>query len=134
MKVKSIIAGLVTVLSLAFVTSRAQQGSEPAVKILPTLQPGIVKILYAYETDKPVEVRFVDEGGLITRDKVTIEKGLHGFSKRYNIHNIDAKIFWIEISSENVSVTYRMMESKDTKSYVPFLEKATYSYPLVASK
>lgn len=129
----TIVAGLlVAALSFAVVTSNAQPASEPAVKILPTNQEGILKVLYAYETDQSVEVKFFNEGGLITADKITASNSQHGFSKKYDVRNIESATFWVEVTAANLSVTYRVTESKDGK-YKSFLEKATYNYPVVAS-
>ena len=134
MKSKSIIlAGLVTILSLAFVSVNAQLASEPAVKILPTNEQGILKVLYAYDTDQSVEVRFLDDDGLITSDKIKAAKTAHGFSKKYNVRNIKSGTFWIEVKAANVSVIYKVTGSSDGKAYTSALEKATFNYPSVAS-
>ena len=78
----TIVAGLlVAALSFAVVTSNAQTANEPAVKILPTNQEGILKVLYAYDTDQSVEVTFFNEGGLITADKIKPAKDQHGFKE-----------------------------------------------------
>ena len=133
MKIQTIIAaGLAIVASAAF-SVQAQSELSPAIKVLPSTEEGMVKILYAYETTKPVEVRFSDESGILKTDRVKPTTFSHGFIKKYDVSGIDAKKFKIEVISENVSVTYSLTESKNSKGYTPRLESTTYNQPLVAS-
>lgn len=135
MKTKSIItAGLVALFSVSFFGAIAQQTSEPAIKILPTNQKGIIKVLYAYDSDQPVEIKFISEGEVLTYDKVKGEAFQHGFSKKYDVRNVKSKNFWVEVSSPSLMVTYKMTESNDRKSYVPILEKTTYNTLVAANK
>ena len=131
MKTKfTIIASLLTVLSFAFVSASAQS-IEPAVKILPTTEKGIYKVIYAYDSDQAVQVKFFNnKEGLLKLDRVQPERFENGFSKKYDISNIDYGDFWVEVVSSNLSVRYRMV--KDGKSHQPVLETATFNNTLAA--
>jgi hypothetical protein len=133
MKIQTIIAaGLAVVASTAF-SVQAQSELSPSIKVLPSTEEGVVKILYAYETSKPVEVRFSNENGILKTDFVKPGQFANGFLKKYDVSAIDTKKFRVEIIADNVSVTYQLTESKKGKSYIPFLESTTYKQPLVAS-
>jgi hypothetical protein len=134
MKAKLIITGvLVAILSSASIITNAQQ-DEPAVKILPTNEKGVLKVLYAYPAERNVLVKFFDGEILLSTDKVKGENLTAGFMKKYDVSSIDSKSFWIEVSGADVSVTYKLIKSKDGKSFEPLLEKTIYNHPLVASK
>ena len=128
-----IIASMVALFSVSFFGTHAQQAGEPLVKILPTDEKGVLKVLYAYDTNQAVEVKFLNDEGVLTHDKIKANTFQNGFSKKYNVRNISSRNFWIEVSSPNLTVTYKMTQSKDRKSFVPFLEKTTYSNSLIAS-
>jgi hypothetical protein len=135
MKTKTIIiASLVTLFSVSFFSANAQQTVEPSVKILPTDEKGILKVLFAYDTDQAVEVKFLTEDVVLTRDKIKANTFQNGFSKKYDVRNIKSGNFWIEVSSPSLTVTYKMTESKDRKSHVPVLEKTTYNTLVAANK
>lgn len=130
MKTKSILAGLVILLSAAFTTHA--QLIEPAVKILPGSEKGQLKVIYAYNSQNAVDVKFLGENGLLKSDRIQAGSFTNGFSKRYDVSRIKAKSFWIEVSSADLSVRYKMIESKDGK-FVPYLEKTTINHPMVAA-
>ena len=133
MKTRSILlSGLVVMLSAAFTAANAQL-DEPAVKILPSVEKGIIKVLYAIDSDKAVEVKFLNESGLITLDKIKAGSFNKGFLKKYDISRIDGKSFWVEVSSADLTVRYKMIKSKERKSFIPYLEKTTYNHPMVAT-
>jgi hypothetical protein len=134
MKIQIIISvGLLVILGSAVSMTNAQSLDEPAVKILPTTQKGILKVHFAYHADQSVNVRFFNEEGQILSDEI---KGTfpNGFSKKYNVRNITSKNFWIEVASENISVTYKLIESNDRQTFEPVLEKTAYNHVMVASK
>jgi hypothetical protein len=128
-----IIASVVALFSVSISSANAQHAGEPSVKILPTDQKGVLKVLYVYDTDQPVEVKFLTKEEVLTSDKIKGATFQNGFSKKYDVRNITSRNFWIEVSSPNLTVTYKITESKDRKSFVPFLEKTTYNNSLVAS-
>lgn len=133
MKTKLTIALVAVLLGVTFATTHARQLAEPAVKVLPTTREGIIKIHYAYETAQPVEVKFYNDEGVLTSDKIKGESYPHGFSKKYDISHLTSKNLWVEVTSAYVSVTYKLIESKDHKTFEPLLEKTVYTHPLVAS-
>jgi hypothetical protein len=131
MKTSSLIAaGLFMIFGFA---AQAQELLEPAVKILPTSEKGIVKVLYAYPTGQSVNVKFVNEDGLIGSDRILAAAYQNGFTKKYDIRNMGSKSFWVEVSSAKMSVTYKMVASKERGRFVPVLEKNTYLHPLTAA-
>jgi hypothetical protein len=133
MKIQTIIAaGLVVIASTTF-SAQAQTAMSPAIKVLPTTEAGVVKILFVYESNKPVEVRFSNESGVLKRDFIQSKQFANGFLKKYDVGGIDTKNFKIEVIAENVSVVYQLTESKKGKTYTSFLESTTYKQPLVAS-
>ncbi len=128
-----ILAALVTVFSASAVATMAQSSAEPAIKVLPTNQKGIIKVLFAYDTQQPVTVKFYADGDLVGTDNIKTKSLKKGFTKKYDVSNINSQNFTMEISSDNVSVTYQILESEGTLSYAPFLLKTTYNYALTAS-
>lgn len=124
----TIIAGVVTALCLAFASAKAQ-ANEPAIKILPSTQKGIFKVLYAYASDQPVTVKFFNEEGLIETDNINPKEFQRGFFKKYDVRNIESGSFWVEVAGPTHAATYKMIESKNG-TYIPVLEKTTYSHSL----
>ena len=129
MKTKSILA-LVVMLSAAFATNA--QLIEPAVKFLPAGEKGLLKVLYAHDTQSNVDVKFLGENGLLKADRIKAGSFSKGFSKKYDVSRIKAKSFWVEISSADLTVRYKMIETKDGQ-FVAYLEKTIYNHPLVAA-
>src|SRR6478735_5266892 len=132
MKTKSAILAFAFVLSTAF-ASLAQTKGEPAIKVLPTNQSGVIKVLFAYDSDKPVTVKFYSDGKLVGTDKIKGKSFSKGFSKRYDVSHISDSNFRVEVESENVTVTYQILESQGTLSYDAQLLQTTFNYPLTAS-
>jgi hypothetical protein len=129
----AIAASLVLLLSAASFHTRAQQSNEPAVKILPTTDKGIVKVLYAYDNDQEVSIRFFNEVGTLCFDKVKANAFENGFTKKYDISKVFPQDFWIEVSSPAMSATYKMIKRRGQKAYEPVLEKTSYNHPTIAS-
>jgi hypothetical protein len=135
MKTSSIItAGLFILFATSFTAVNARQsGGEPPVKILPTTQQGILKVLYAAETGKSVDVRFFNKDKVLGFDKIKGDHNFNGFIKKYDISRLKSENFWIEISSASMDVTYKIIPLEDG-TFTPILEKTTYNHPLVAAK
>lgn len=130
MKTKAILlAGLFIIVGAA----HAQQILEPSVRILPTAEKGILKVLYAYNTGQSVSVKFFNEDGLLLSDRIKANTFQNGFMKKYDVRKIESKSFFVEISSARMSVTYKMTESKERKDFIPVLEKTSFMYPTTAS-
>ena len=136
MKTSSVItAGFIILLATSVTAVNARQLEiEPPVKILPTTEYGILKLLFASNADQGVEVKFYNEDGLLSSDKIKRNLYPHGFSKKYDVRHLKPGSFWVEISSPQMDVTYKLNESKDGRSIEPFLEKTTYNHPMVVAK
>ena len=132
MKTQSII--LVVLVMLFGAAAQAQELNEPAIKILPTSQQGILKVLYTYNSGQPVLVKFSDENTVLFSDRIKADSFKKGFARKYDVRQIAAKTFYIEVSSETVSATYRLTRSEDSDVLTPFLENVSYQYPPVASR
>ena len=139
MKNQSIIAlGLFVILSSAVITTNAQSFGEPAIKILPTTQKGVVKVLYAYDQDnsnQPVTVKFFNDGGVIKKDEIKQGTFKKGFLKKYDIRQMASMSsnVWIEVSSANITATYKLNDSMDGNSFVPTLLSASEIHQFVAA-
>jgi hypothetical protein len=132
MKTKLMIAALALV-GLFSSQVQAQVGDEAArIKILPS-KDGILKVHYALEINEPVTVKFFDRDRILATDVISGVNYEKGLMKRYNVKHINSKDFWVEVSSSKVTVTHRVVPSKDKKSFASYLEKTTYNYPVVAS-
>lgn len=105
-----------------------------SVKILPSSEKGIIRVLYASESATPVEIRFFTKDGELGSDKVFRKSYEKGFLKRYDISHINARDFLIEVSTKNSKVLYRIEQAIDRKSFEPTLEEVSYSEVLTASK
>jgi len=132
MKTQSII--LVLLVMIFGTAAQAQEVNEPAIKILPTSQQGILKVLYAYNSGQPVLVKFSDENTVLFSDKIKADSFKKGFSRKYDVRNIAAKTFYVEVSSESLSVTYQLTKSEDGNDLIPVLENVYYHYPAMASR
>ena len=109
---------------------QAQSLDESRVKIIPTANRDELKVIYAIETTEPLKVKFLTENGVVASDKIkgSFPKGL---LKRYDVSNINDHDFWVEISSPEMSLTYRIVPSANKQSFTPYLEKVTYNQVLV---
>ena len=132
MKTQSII--LVVLVMLIGTAAQAQEVNVPAIKILPMPQHGILKVLYAYNSGQPVNVKFFDDDAVLFSDKIKANAFRNGFSRKYDVRNIAAKTFYVEVSSESLSVTYQLTKSEDGNDLIPVLENVYYHYPAMASR
>jgi hypothetical protein len=122
---------VIALLTVSGAAVYAQSESEPAVKILRTGKPGMIKLIYAIETNEPLTVKFLTDRGVAGSHKV---KGAYpkGWLKRYDVSSIDNKEFWIEISSPQRVLTYHIVP-EDGDKYAATLEKTTYNHMMVRS-
>ena len=132
MKKSIIVAGLVVLFATIFSNTQAQ--SEVPVKILPSLQAGLMKVLFVHGNQQSVNVKFYNDQGLYTLDVIEKESFKNGFLKRYDISLVGSKDFWVEISLQDMSVTatYKMTKS-DHNTYEPQLENTTFNHSVLAS-
>ena len=117
---------------LAFLggTLQAQALDESLVKITPTANPHVLKVIYGAETFGPLDVKFIANGGVVGSDKIEVGSYPTGISKRYDFKNINESDFWIEVTSPQMSVTYRISPLRNG-GFTPHLEKATYYQAVV---
>jgi hypothetical protein len=124
---------LIVALGCFAINAHAQNQNESGIKVLPTGTPGVIKVLHAASIDKSVSVTFLDEDGRISTDRISgpFPKGV---MKRYDVSHINEKNFLVQVSSIDMTVTYRVSASKDKKKYTPILEKVEYHNQVVASR
>jgi hypothetical protein len=132
MKTKTIILGVVVAAISTFTISKAK-AQEPAVKIVSTIDHDVIKVIYGYDTNEAVEVKFINAEGLLKTDKISGKDFKGGFLKKYNIEAMRGSAFQVEVESPELSVTYKMTTAKNGK-WSAQLEKTTYNYPIVALK
>ncbi len=135
MKTKTLILGVVIAIISAFTVShaKAQDGQLPAVKIIPTDEVDVVKIIYAYDSRESVTVSFLDEDGIFFEDRIQGENLANGFIKKYKLSPIYGREVRVELSSLDLTVTYRLRVTKNG-TWSAQLHTTTYNYPVVAMK
>ena len=133
MKVKSMIMLVGAMVLFAAIQVNAQTLNPSRVKILRTPEAGVIKLLYAANTEEPVFIRFLNADGEVSSDKI---KGNYpkGFLKRYDVKQLSNSKFWIEVTSPTMTVIYRIEPSRDKKRFSPYLEKTIQNHALVAKK
>jgi hypothetical protein len=124
---------LIVALGCFAISVQAQTKDESAIKVLPTCIAGTIKVLHAASIEKDVNVIFINRDGEILKDRITgtFPKGV---MKSYDVSRIEGSDFLVQVSSKEVTVTYRVTASKDKKRYTPMLEKVEYHNQLVASR
>jgi hypothetical protein len=71
---------------------------------------------------------------MLFSDKIKANAFKNGFSRKYDVRHIASKTFYIEVSSETLTVTYKLTKSEDGNVLTPVLENVLYQYPAVASR
>jgi hypothetical protein len=124
---------LIVALGCFAINTQAQNQNESGIKVLPTCIPGMIKVLHAGSIDKPVNVTFFNDDGRISTDRISgsFPKGV---LKRYDVSRVADKNLLVQVSSADMTVTYRVSASKDKKKYTPMLEKVEYHNQPVASR
>lgn len=134
MKRQSIlIAGLVTALVASYAVASAQQFGDVPVKILPTAEKGVVKVWFATPVNQDVQVKFFDKNGTLGSYKVDKANYPKGFSKKYDLSSVSFGNLWIEVSSPSLDVIYKLVPTKDGRSFEAQLETTTYNHTVVAA-
>jgi hypothetical protein len=121
---------ILAIATFAFVGTAAygQSSEDSNVKLLRTARPGIIKLHYALAVNEPLSVKFYNETGLVGSDRISGEFA-KGFSKKYNVREIDGEAYWVEISSTRGSTTYRV--DPNGKAFTATLEKSNDGQALV---
>ena len=113
MKLKTtIFAVALTVLSAAAFANNGSNG-DPVIKILPTPTANTLKLLYVNDTDGTVQVKFYQGAYLIKKDKIKGKDFENGFVKRYDLSELEAGIYQVEIISDGMSVKYELSVNPD---------------------
>ena len=133
MKLTHTLTAFAIVTMMAF-SVNAQQIDPSRVKILPSREGGIIKLLFAMETNETVDLKFFADGGMVKRDQITGGPFEKGVMKRYDVSGINNKDYWVEVTSGNLKVTYRVRPNRDRKTFSPQLESATFTNVAVAAK
>jgi hypothetical protein len=133
MNFKSMIMMVGAMVIFAAINVNAQSQDDSRVKILRTANAGVVKLLYAINTDEPLTVKFSNRNGEIITDRI---EGQYpkGFLKHYNVKGISNSDFWIEVASSQMVLTYRIVPSQDGKSFTSHLERTVYNHQPLAMK
>jgi hypothetical protein len=132
MKTRILVFGaVVAAISTLAVSKSKAQGQSPEIRIISTNERDLIKLIYNYETSKAVDVKFTDADGFVKVDKISGKDFKKGFLKKYDVEKMRGNAFWIEITSEELSATYKMVSAKNGK-WSAQLEKTTYNYPTVA--
>lgn len=92
----------------------------------------MLKLIYAYEANGTVRVKFIGSEGVLKSDRITASDNSRGFSKKYDLRNVREKLMWVEVSSPEMTVTYRL-ETSGT-GWTSHLEEATYHFTAVAAR
>jgi hypothetical protein len=130
MKTRILVAGVVVAAISAFSLTAKAQG-QPAIKVVPGMEKNTVKLIYGYDQNETVEVSFLDKTGTISTERIKAKNFNRGFIKKYKIQRDQYDALWIEVKSNEVAVTYKLIAPTDGK-WMAQLEKATYNYPTVA--
>jgi hypothetical protein len=132
MKTKTIILGvLVAMISTFTITnSQAQSLDQPDVKVVPAAGPNVIKLIYGYNA-KEVNVKFLTTDQVFKTDRISGKDFSKGFMKKYDIQSMQDIVFWIEVTSPELSVTFKLVPSSSGR-WTAQLEKSTYNYSTVA--
>ena len=132
MKTKTIIFGIViAAISSISITTKAQL-NQPEIRIVPVIDPSVIKVIYGYDTKEAVKVTFTQaDNKTILTDKIDGNDIKGGFQRKYNMRKLEEEEFWVEVSSPELSARYKVSHDKNGK-WSAQLEKTTYNYPIVA--
>lgn len=113
MKIKTTIfaLALVVISSAAFATNGST--GDPVIKILPSKTANTLKLLYVNDMDETVQVKFFDNNGLVKRDKIKGKDFEKGFVRNYDLSDLKAGIYQVEIISGGMSVKYELSVNPD---------------------
>lgn len=133
MKLTQTLSALAVATMMAIsVNAQVSEGSR--VKILPSGDEGVIKLLFAMKTDETVNVKFYADGGLVKSDRITGGPYEKGLMKKYDVSAIDHRDYWVEVTSSNIKVTYRVHPNRDSKTFTPHLESVIFSKMALAKK
>lgn len=132
MKTRILLAGVVVAAISAFSLSANAQ-EQPAIKVVPANEKNTIKLIYGYDKNQTVDISFSDKMGVIRTERIKAKNFNHGFIKKYKIARDQYDALWVEVKSDDMAVTYKLIAPKEGQ-WTAQLEKATYNYPTVASR
>ena len=130
MKTLIILIGMVIALTASVAVFA--QSNEPGINIWPAAEKGMLKVVYIHDSQNPVVVKFIDENGVLKTDRIKAGTFNRGFLKKYDVSRIRARHFWVEVSSGDLTVRYKLVNDQKGR-LVPCLEQTTHRHPLVAT-
>lgn len=133
MKTRILVAGVLVAAICALSITKAKAQEQPAIKVVPGMEKNIVKLIYGYDKNQAVTVSFLDKSGVISSERIKAKSFNRGFIKKYKIQRDQYDAVWMEIKSDDMAVTYKLIAPKEGQ-WTAQLEKATYNYPTVASR
>ncbi len=133
MKTRILVAGVLVAAISVFSISKSHAQEQPAIKVVPGMEKNTVKLIYGYDTNQAVMVSFLDKSGVIRSERIKAKNFNRGFIKKYKIQRDQYDAVWMEIKSDDMAITYKLIAPKEGQ-WIAQLEKATYSYPTVASR
>jgi hypothetical protein len=131
MKKVILVFGALVAMAATYTASAQEQ---PAISIIPS-KDNVIKLTYAYASEKPVLVSFLDKTGVIGIDRIKGESFEKGFKKHYKIDRQKNDQLWLQVNSRELSATYKLTSTTDGR-WDAQLESVTYNYnhPLVAAR
>lgn len=117
-----LVAGISTATMAQNSDEQEPKKKETAVKILPSGDAGLLKLLYVNAGEKKVEVKMYDENGLLFKEDVRGNrfKGTDGFIKFYNISELKPGTYWLEVTDSQRSVKHEMSMTEDGTMWVNY--------------
>lgn len=132
MKSKIIILGvIVAALGIFSVSTTRAQSMDLPVSIIPA-QKNMIKVIYNNPSDRQVEVKFSDENGVIKKDRISGDAFAQGFAKKYKVQRNSDDTFWVEITNQDMSATYKVTSTRKGL-WSAELEQTTF-HPVVATR
>lgn len=131
----TIFAALLTVVSLNLTAAtNPDQQQEPVVKVLPSAEAGLVKLLYVNNEQKQVNITFYDADGMIIKDKIKAKKFEGGFVKMYDLSELDPGKYWVKIADSNTEVKYEIIHSTEKPVIASYWNNSLSTEKIIASK
>lgn len=134
MKNRTLIFGLIVAAICAFTVNQSQaQTIDPlGIKVLPTSRQNEIKLIYVTENETPVDIKFLDENGIIKEDKIKAGSFNKGFAKNYKVDRLHIDEFWVQVNNSEMSVTYKVT-TDETGKWLAHVENSSNNLR-VASK
>ena len=124
---------MVALTVFASIQSHAQIANAEHVRILKTKSPGVVKLLYPFNTREGVTVKFTNEQGEIDTDQIkgNYEKRI---LKRYDLNKFGSSKYLVEVIAPAMKIVYELVPSNDNKTFTSRLVSTTYNHLAMAAK